>query len=99
MAVDTSSQQDEICAESVAPGMDESGMIASGRSEHALLAAGKISVDEFMNMSVDRALAQLPVQLPGERLQMMREIMLSEMEADPSLSALVNRIRPPTDAA
>jgi len=73
-------------------GVDSSGTVGSGQSEQALLEAGKISVEEFMEMTVDRALAHLQGDLDTERMQAMREILLGELEQEPNLQALVQRI-------
>lgn len=73
-------------------GIDSSGFVASGQSEQALLAAGKISVDEFMDMSVDRALSHLEGQVSEDRLSLMREVLRTQLEQDPHLSALRNRV-------
>lgn len=74
-------------------GVDSSGTVASGQSEQALLEAGKITVEEFMDMTVDRALAHLQGQLDAGRLETMREILLAELQEDPNLQALVERAR------
>jgi hypothetical protein len=73
-------------------GVDASGFVASGQSEQALLAAGKISVEEFMDMSVDRALSHLVGQISEDRLGLMREVLRSQLEQDPHLSALRDRV-------
>lgn len=69
--------------------VDQSGTVASGESEQALLQAGKISVEEFIEMSIDRALAHLEGQLDEERLELMREVLRAQLEQDPHLSSLV----------
>ena len=84
-------EPDSALSDMPAAGMDESGTVASGESEQALLAAGKITLDEFMDMSVDRALAHLDGQISSERMKMMREILRSQLEQDPHLSSLVQR--------
>src|SRR5688572_9958949 len=73
-------------------GVDSSGVVESGQSEHNLLLAGKISVDEYMDMTVDRALSHLKGQMSKERLAQMRSILRSELEHDPDLQALVRRV-------
>jgi hypothetical protein len=77
-----------------APGadVDSSGVVASGQSEHALLAAGKITVDEYMDMTVDRALSHLRGRISAERFAEMRRILRAELEQDPGLSELVARV-------
>jgi hypothetical protein len=72
--------------------VDSSGVVSSGQSEHALLSAGKISVDEYIDMTVDRALAHLQGQVSGGRLEQMRQILRAELEQDPDLNALVQRV-------
>lgn len=72
-------------------GIDSSGFVSSGESEHALLSSGKISVEEFMDMSVDRALAHLTGQISTDRLNLMRGVLRAQLEQDPTLSALVDR--------
>lgn len=69
-----------------------SGTVESGQSEHALLAAGKISVEEFMDMSVERALSHLQGQVDDERLESMRLVLRSQLEQDPHLSRLVAEV-------
>lgn len=71
--------------------VDASGTVSAGESEHALLQAGKISVDEFIEMSVDRALTHLNGQVGREQFETMRAILRSQLELDPYLSALVAR--------
>jgi hypothetical protein len=73
-------------------GVDSSGVVASGESEQALLLAGKISVDEYMDMTVDRTLAHLQGQVSAERLEMMRELLRKELSQDPHLASLVERV-------
>jgi hypothetical protein len=73
-------------------GLDASGFVPSGESEQALLAAGKISVEEFMDMSVDRALMHLKGEISDSRLGLMRELLRTQLEQDPTLSALVSRV-------
>lgn len=70
---------------------DASGTVAAGESEHALLQAGKISVNEYIDMSVDRALTHLRDQLGSERLSVMRSVLRDQLEQDPYLSVLVAR--------
>lgn len=72
-------------------GVDASGVVASGESEMALLAAGKIGVDEYMDMTVDRTLAHLRSQISPDRYEMMRSVLRQELEHDPHLSSLVQR--------
>ncbi len=73
------------------PDVDASGTVAAGESEHALLQAGKIGIDEYIEMSVDRALAHLSGQIGAERLSVMRSVLRSQLEQDPYLSTLVAR--------
>lgn len=75
--------------EAPSPGVDESGTVPSGESEQSLLQAGKITVEEFIEMSVDRALAHLRGEIDEERLDMMREVLRAQLEQDPYLSSLV----------
>jgi len=77
--------------DSSSEGVDSSGVVSSGQSEHALLVAGKITLEEFLDMTVDRALAQVQDQVSSARLQQMREILRAELECDPDLSALAGR--------
>lgn len=72
-------------------GVDSSGVVASGESELSLLVAGKIGVDEYMDMTVDRTLTHLRGQISPERFEMMRSVLRQELEQDPHLSALVQR--------
>jgi hypothetical protein len=72
-------------------GVDSSGVVASGASEISLLAAGKIGVDEYMDMTVERTLSHLREQVSTERYEMMRSVLRLELEQDPHLSALVQR--------
>ncbi len=78
-------------ADEVVAGVDASGVVGSGQSEQALLAAGKISVDEYMDMTVDRALSHLRDQMSPQRYEMMRQILRAELEQDPHLDSLVRR--------
>jgi hypothetical protein len=71
--------------------VDASGTLAAGQSEHALLVAGKIGVEEFMDMTVDRALAHLDGGVSAQRLSTMREILRAQLEQDPYLNELVQR--------
>ena len=71
---------------------DSSGVVASGESEETLLKSGKISLDEYIEMSVDRALAHLQGQISADRLSTMRDILKRELEEDPNLSALVAQV-------
>jgi len=75
-----------------APDVDASGFVPQGESEQALLVAGKISVDEYMEMTVDRTLAHLRGQISGQRFSLMRDVLRKELEQDPHLSALVARV-------
>ncbi len=79
-------------AEEAPAGVDASGVVGSGESEQALLAAGKISVDEYMDMTVDRALSHLRGQISADRYEMMRQVLRAELEQDPHLEALVQRV-------
>jgi len=71
------------------PFVDASTTVLSGQSEYALLASGQIDLDRFLDMSVDRALAHLSGSVSGGRLELMREVLRSQMEQDPHLSRLV----------
>ncbi len=73
------------------PGLDGSGTVASGQSEHALLSTGQISLSEYMDMAVDRALAHLTTSVSEARLQLMREVLRGQLEQDPHLSRLVEQ--------
>lgn len=73
-------------------GVDASGVVTSGESEYALLVSGKISVDEYMDMTVSRALAHLQGQVSPQRYEMMHQVLRKELEQDPHLSALVERV-------
>lgn len=57
----------------------------------SLLAAGKIDVDEYMDMTVDRTLSHLRGQISSQRYEMMRSVLRQELEKDPHLSGLVKR--------
>lgn len=72
-------------------GVDSSGVVASGESEFSLLSAGRIDVEEYMDMTVDRTLSHLRGQISPERFEMMRSVLRQELEQDPHLSALVKR--------
>jgi hypothetical protein len=72
--------------------VDASGVVPKGESEQALLLAGKISVEEYMDMTVDRTLSHLRGQISGQRFSLMREVLRQELEQDPHLSALVARV-------
>lgn len=69
-------------------GIDASGTVASGQSEYALFTGGMIDFDRFLEMSVDRALSPLGGAMSSERLELMREVLRSQLEHDPHLSAL-----------
>jgi len=78
-------------ANSSSEGVDSSGVVSSGQSEHALLMAGKITFEDYLDMTVDRALAHVRGQVSSARLLQMREILRAELESDPDLSALARR--------
>lgn len=78
-------------ADASAQGVDSSGVVSSGESEMALLAAGKIDVEEYMDMTVDRTLFHLRGLISPQRYEMMRSVLRQELEQDPHLSALVKR--------
>lgn len=71
--------------------VDSSGVVASGESEQALLLAGKISVDEYIELLVDRALFHLSGRISAPRLALMREILKNQVAEDPHLASLVKR--------
>ena len=73
-------------------GVDSSGVVPKGESEQALLLAGKISVEDYMEMTVDRTLSHLRGQISGQRFSLMRDVLRKELEQDPHLSALVARV-------
>ncbi len=79
-------------ADETQEGVDSSGVVASGQSEQALLMSGKISVDEYMDMTVDRTLAHLRGHISPARFEMMREVLRTELEQDPHLASLVQRV-------
>lgn len=72
--------------------VDSSGVVSSGESELALLSAGKITLDEYIDMTVDRALSHLQGQISSARFEQMRQILRAELERDPDLDALVRRV-------
>src|SRR5690606_11349390 len=55
-------------ANSSSEGVDSSGVVSSGQSEHALLMAGKITFEDYLDMTVDRALAHVRGQVSSARL-------------------------------
>ncbi len=69
--------------------LDSSGVVGSGESEYALLRAGKIDIDEYMELSVERAVAHLEGQLPLDQVEAMRAVLLDSLRNDPQLSTLV----------
>lgn len=71
--------------------IDGSAVVESGMSDYAQLRAGTISVDEYMMLSVDRAVAHLGGQLADEQIEAMRQVLRSSLEADPHLLALAAR--------
>lgn len=72
--------------------VDASGVVGSGESEQALLRSGKIGIDEYMDMTVDRALAHLRGRVSSQRYEMMKQVLRTQLEQDPHLSSLVQRV-------
>ncbi len=73
-------------------GVESSGVVASGESEQVLLRAGKISVDEYVDLVVDRALSHLTGRLSAPRLALMREVLKNQVAQDPHLVSLTERV-------
>ena len=71
--------------------LDGSTVVESGASDYALLCTGKIGVEEFMTLTVDRAVAHLVGDLPESQLDAMREVLRTALLEDPHLSALAQR--------
>lgn len=71
--------------------VDGSATVASGQSEHALFRSGKIGLDEYMDMTVDRAVAHLQGAVSAQRLQLMRQVLREQLVQDPHLVELLEQ--------
>lgn len=71
---------------------DESGVVASGKRDHDLLEKGELSLDEYLELAVDRALSQVKGIVEDEQLQAMRVILRQELQDDPTLMQYVSQL-------
>lgn len=72
--------------------VDGSSVVEAGASEYALLKAGHIDLNEYLELSVDRALMHLHGQIPDEQRDAMRQVLRAALVEDPALSALAARV-------
>lgn len=79
-------REEELDAE-----LDVSGVVPSGEGDRRRLQSGELSIEAYLDLQVERALAQLQGVLDAERLETMRQILRVQLEADPSLAELVER--------
>jgi hypothetical protein len=54
--------------------------------------AGELSLDEYMDTRVDKAVAHLAELLPPDQLDLLREQLKEQMQNDPSIGAMVQRV-------
>lgn len=71
------------------PGVDASGVVTAGASDAQLWRSGKITKQEFLERTVQRATAHLEGHVEAPRLAEMRELLMSQLEHDPHLTDLV----------
>jgi len=74
------------------PGVDESGVVASGSSEAELFRAGKLSREEFIAKSAERATSHLEGVLSASRLEDMRAVLRAQLDRDPTLAGLIETV-------
>lgn len=72
--------------------VDGSSVVEAGASEYALFKAGQIDLDEYLELSVDRAVMHLQGQIPEEQIDAMRQVLRAGLADDPELSALAARV-------
>ena len=73
-------------------GVDESGVVAAGSSEMELFRAGKLGREEFIARTAERATSHLEGRIGEARLEEMRALLRSQLENDPTLTALVSTL-------
>lgn len=71
--------------------IEGSAVVESGMSDYAQLRSGAISLDDYLSLSVDRAVAHLHGQLDDEQIEAMRAVLRSSLTDDPHLIALAAR--------
>lgn len=76
----------------VMAGVDGSAVVEAGVSEYALFKAGKIDFEQYVELSVDRAVAHVRGHVSAEQLDAMRQVLRSALADDPQLSALAARV-------
>jgi hypothetical protein len=76
----------------LASGLDGSSVVETGASEYALFKAGKIDLNEYLELSVDRAVMHLQGQIPEQQIEAMRQVLRAGLADDPELSALAARV-------
>jgi hypothetical protein len=84
--------EDDKGQKAAAVGVDESGVVAQGSSEAELFRAGRLSREEFIVKTVERATAHLEGQISPERLEDMRALLASQLDHDPTLSEMLERL-------
>lgn len=63
----------------------------SATSELERFHAGELSLDEYMDTRVDKAVAHLTSVLPPEQLELLKEQLKDQFKSDPNLQALLQR--------
>lgn len=74
--------------------VDASGVLPSGRREHELLQRGELTLEEYLDLAVDRALSQVQGMVEAEQLEIMRAILLQELQEDPTLARYLGQLAP-----
>ena len=74
-----------------ASSLDGSAVVGAGTSDHLLLREGKIDLDEYLDLSVDRAVAHLDGQMPQPQIAALREVLRGSLQNDPYLVQLAAR--------
>lgn len=72
--------------------VDGSAVVESGASDYAQLRSGKIDVDEYIDLTIERAVSHLVGQMADDRIEAMRGVLRSSLRNDPYLSALARQI-------
>lgn len=83
---------------------DESGVVPTGRRDHTLLQRGELSLQEYLDSAVDRALSQVrgmveAEQLQAEQLETMRAILMQDLQEDPTLARYLGQMLAPAAGA
>jgi hypothetical protein len=70
----------------------EAGRDVSGTEALERFHAGELSLDEYMDTRVDKAVAHLATLLPPEQFELLKAQLKDQMLNDPSAGVLVQRV-------